>query len=462
MNAELRGEQGGRRLNTWKEIAGYFGCDERTVKRWEASRRLPVRRLPNGARSAVFAYEGELRAWLDNVGAVDAADAPGPEAEPGSPDARHPLRPRIVLAALVLAALAFAAVLALRFALPSRQNAGPVTAGRAATHVPSAEAQAHYRAGLFAWQTRTPAGLAQAVDDFTQAIVQDPQYAEAYAGLANCYNLLREYTTMAPEYAFPRAKAAAERAIALNPSLGSAHAALAFVDFYWKRDAAGARREFARAIALSPESATAHHWYATFLLTTGDISRARDEIDKAATLDTESGAIRADKGFILFYAGQSDAAVTLLRQLEQTEPLFASPHHYLAVIERARGNDAAFLRELSAFAAARHDDADRAVAEAGAKGLAAAGHTGMLKAMLATQARLFQDGAITAYAVAQTYADLDDPEHALDYLRMSRARHEAESMNLAIGPVFASLRANPAFKALAENSRAERIGPSPH
>ena len=443
MNAELRGEPGGRRLNTWKEIAGFFGCDERTVRRWEASRRLPVRRLPNGPRSAVFAYEGELRAWLDNGGS-----STGHSTEPAQPVyawSRLPFRQRIsVIAALVVVA-ALAGVTALRSLLPVHQTAPTRSAQM---HVPNAEAQTLYRAGLYAWQTRTPAGLSQAVDDFTQAIVHDPQYAEAYAGLANCYNLLREYTTMAPDYAFPRAKAAAERAIALNPSLGGAHAALGFVEFYWLRDIARARTEFARAIALSPGDANAHHWDATFLMTIGDFKHALDEIGRAEALDTESTAIRADKGFILFYAGQSNAALTLLHQLEQTQPLFASPHHYLAVIERARGNDAAFLRELTAFAAARHDIADQAVAEAAAKGLADAGHAGMLKGMLATQQRLFADGTVSAYEVAETFAELGNANAALSTLRTSVARREADNVNLAIEPAFASLHANPAFQAI--------------
>src|SRR6185437_6095616 len=129
-------------------------------------------------------------------------------------------------------------------------------------HAPSAEAEKFYRAGLYGWQSRTPAGLTEAVDDFTQAIVRDPQYAEAYAGLATCYNLLREYTAMPPDYAFPRAKAAAERAIALDPSLADGHLALAFADFWWAHDTKAARREFVRAVALAPQSATAHHWYA--------------------------------------------------------------------------------------------------------------------------------------------------------------------------------------------------------
>jgi Tfp pilus assembly protein PilF len=449
MNAELRGEPGGKRLNTWKEIAGFFGCDERTVRRWEASRRLPVRRLPNGPRSAVFAYEDELRAWLNTSGAAE--DIGAKDAAPVSP--AHSVsafaRPRVVGLAIIGVAMAvFAGVAVWRIAYSPPDHTAAVTPAHAARHVPNAEAQALYRAGLYAWQTRTPAGLTQAVDNFTQAIVHDPQYAEAYAGLANCYNLLREYTTMAPDYAFARAKAAAERAIALDPSLGDAHAALAFADFYWLRDVTGARREFARALALSPGNATTHHWYATFLMTGGEFSRALDEIDKAEALDSESSAIRADKGMILFYAGQSDAAVALLRQLEETQPVFASPHHYLAIIESARGNDAAFLRELSAFAAARHDDADRATAEAGAKGLAAGGHAGMLQAMLATQTRLLQEGAISNYALAQTCADLGRQEDAIHYLRASLAHREADDVDIRIEPAFAPLHANAAFRTL--------------
>src|SRR6185312_1061209 len=173
-------------------------------------------------------------------------------------------------------------------------------------HLPNTEAQAFYNAGLFEWQSRTPAGLRHAIDDFTQAIVRDPQYAEAYAGLAHCYELLREYTTVTPDYAFPRAKAAADRAIALDPSLADAHLALAFADFYWSHDAVTARRELQGAVSLAPGNAVAHHWYATFLLEMAEYREAIAQIDRAAALDTESVAIQADKGLILFYAGRHD------------------------------------------------------------------------------------------------------------------------------------------------------------
>src|SRR5690348_16883753 len=206
-----------RRLTSWKEIAAYVGRDERTVKRWEASRGLPIRRVPGASHGSVFAYAHEIEAWLHGHAGTDPAlpAATKPALEP-----ERRLKPLILPVLLVSVAIAVVTMAVLRIFSPAppREAQDRLAAPRV-THVPSAEARAFYAEGLYAWQTRTPAGLARAVDDFTQAIVRDPQYARAYAGLAACYNLLREYTTMAPEDAFPRAKAAAERAIALDPSL---------------------------------------------------------------------------------------------------------------------------------------------------------------------------------------------------------------------------------------------------
>lgn len=337
-----------RRLGSWKEIALFFASDERTVRRWEKERGLPIHRVPGGSGTKVFAYTTELGQWLKRPGAGNET-----RTEPvatRAPRGLHRLSPRNVGA--IVAAAAFGVVLA--FALVERYS--PVTAGREPTAARvstsddtanrNVEAVAFYRAGLYQWQTRTPVGLTAAVDDFTQAIVHDPGYAEAYAGLANCYNLLREFSTMPPEEAYPRAKAAAERAIALKPSLGDAHADLAFVDFYWSRDMAAARREFQRALALEPRSAMAHHWYATFLMTIREFPLALREIDAAQALDSELTAILADKGLILFYSGNYPEALMLLKQLEHAEPAFPSMHAYLASIELDRGDNVGFLSEL--------------------------------------------------------------------------------------------------------------------
>ena len=437
-----------RRLNAWKEIAAFFGRDERTVKRWETTRGLPVHRVPNGMRSPVFAYESELHAWLTSHESEAASPPEDVSAAPSG--SGFPINGSIVVLA---AGLAVAALVLGIFGSRLSAMLRPEPAQTAAkSHHPNAEALAFYRAGLFEWQARTPAGLRHAVDDFTQAIVHDPQYAQAYAGLAQCYELLREYTTVKPEYAFPRAKAAADRAIALDPSLAEAHLALAFADFYWFHDSATARREFERAIVLAPNSAVAHHWYATYLLEMAEFPKAIDEIDKAAALDSESIAIQADKGLILFYAGQVRESVALLERLEQTQPQFASTHRYLASIDLAQNDDAGFLRELSLAGDATEDADGKAVQAAGARALASSGHAGMLQAMVKIEEPLARDGKGTAYALATMYAELGDERSALAWLSQSLSRGESEITGLAIEPSFRGMRGLPAFRRLERNA----------
>lgn len=444
MEAENGGDPRGRRLNTWKEIASFFACDERTVKRWEGARGLPVHRIPNGVRSPVFAYEGELRAWLnshENVETASPAEKIEPQLRPVFAISRWLVAAAVALGITVLAAGVFGT----RFLVASRPE---VAQTQSQTHRPSAEALGFYRAGLFEWQSRTPEGLRHAVDDFTQAIVRDPQYAQAYAGLAQCYELLREYTTVTPDYAFPRAKAAADRAIALDPSLTEAHLALAFADFYWFHDAITARREFQRAAALAPNNAVAHHWYATYLLEMAEFPKAIVEIDKAATLDSESIAIQADKGLILFYAGHRAESIALLERLEQTQPHFASTHRYLARIYLAQNDSTGFLRELSLAATALEDADGKTIAAAGAQGLAQSGRTGMLRAMLRISEPLAHDGRGSAYSIATMHAELGDAQGAIGWLRLSLSRGEVDITGLAIEPSFERLRGFPEFRAL--------------
>ena len=438
--------QDSRRLKTWKEIAAFFGCDERTVKRWEETRGLPVRRLPNGSRSAVFAYEHELRAWLNE----DEAKANSTWSAPTLSFQRKRNRVALVAVALMVGVVALAVLLA-----ALRPAETPATA---LAHRTTVDAQRFYLAGLYGWQSRTPAGLAQAVDDFTQAIVRDPQYAKAYAGLADCYNLLREYTAMPADYAFPRAKAAAERAIALDPSLADAHAALAFVDFYWSRDIRSAEREFKMALSLAPNSATVHQWYATALMDQAKFSQALSEIEKAQQIDTASSSILADKGLILFQAGRTDEALALLRQLEQTNPSFSAPHWYLALISRAQGDDGGFVHEYSLYANSRQHPADRAIASAAADGLSHSGHRGMLLSLFHAEERNFAQEADAAYLLAQTQAQLGDAAQAIRLLRSSLKRHEPDAIGLAVDPLFRSLHGIPEFRQLVREAGLEVRG----
>lgn len=443
MAVENSQDSAARRLDTWKEIAGYFGRDERTVRRWEASRGLPVYRVPGSSGGTVYAFEPELRAWLQ--GSLPAAgDSPEPiadqEPQPaysGAPPSRG-LRYGGAIILFVVLGLGLATTLYwVTMMRPGQQD--PADRG----HDPRAVAL--YRAGLYEWQTRTPAGLSYAVTDFQRAIARDPGYARAYAGLANCYNLLREYTAMPASQAYPLAMAAASRAIALDPRLAEAHAALAFDEFYWARKQAAAREEFGKALSLAPNNPQVHHWYATFLMTMGEPHQALQEIDRAASLDSASSAILADKGLILFTAGEPEAALGLLRRLEQMQPGFFSPHLYLATLYFARGDDADYVRELQTAAAFRRDSNQERVAAAAMTGFAKGGHTGMLTSVLAVQKQLYTLGQQSAYGIARTYAELHDEPATLAYLRMSLAKHELDNIALLTDPELRGLRSRSDF-----------------
>jgi Tfp pilus assembly protein PilF len=431
---------GAKRLSSWKEIAAFVGRDERTVKRWEDSRGLPVRRVPGSGKSAVFAYEEEIESWIRSNDAAVPSSSP-----PVVPATNSVAHPGLRLKPVLLMSLAGIAVALLVIALAWQKIALFRSDDLGQAHRPDALAAGLYRSGLHAWQTRSPSGLARAEKDFSEAIKRDPHYAEAYAGLAGVYDLEGEFTTVQPDRAYPAAAAAARHAIALDSRLADAHAALAFADFYWSRDVEAARREFRASLALDPRSATAHHWYATFLMATGDIRQALLEIGKAESLDFESAAIPADKGLILFYAGKTGQAVELLTQLEEDQPAFASPHRYLATIWLAKGADTAFLHELRLKARSLHDPLELEMADAGARGLANGGHVGMLQHILDAQLKFYTANKLPAYAIADTYADLGDRENAFKYLEISVARHEADNIGLKIDQSFLRLRSDPRF-----------------
>jgi Tfp pilus assembly protein PilF len=469
-----------RRLDTWKEIGAFFGRDERTVKRWEITRGLPVHRVPGGGRANVYANTEELLEWLKgkNVAAepeqvpnpaadsVVVASSEGqhtdaqPYSDSSSVDRRVGRRrsaernggssPLWRDALFVVVALAIAA--ALSMVIVTRRNsslhAARTGSASAAPHIVDPEAKQFYLKGIFYFNKRTPETLNQAVDYFTQAVVRDPQYAEAYVGLADCYNLLREYSVMPATEAYPRAQAAAERAIALDDSLSGAHSSLAFVNFYWSWDVAGAQREFERAIELDPKSVRAHHWYATFLLALGRLPESLQEIERAQQLDPMSASILADKGLILFHNGQKEQAITLLKQIESTEPDFLSPHNYLAIIYFTQGDYRQYLVEARKAATLLHDERRLAIVAASEKGFASGGSRGMLNAMLKEQISLHEKGQESAYSLAGTYAALDQKKDALDNLENSYQKREPEIVSIRIDPWLDNLHDEARYRVL--------------
>ena len=422
------------RLDSWKEIAAFFARAERTVKRWESERGLPIHRVPGRGRSAVFAYRDELAAWLkgqgQEVGADSSKDLTNDE-DAKSQVSKVESRSFIGilestskdllssrLAAWLIPLGLLAAVLVLVGSNRLRVKAS------ANQHVARAEAQDLYLKGRYFWNRRTPADLNKAVDYFMQAIVKDPNDAQAYVGLADCYNLLREFGAMSPTEAYPRALSAAQRAVALDDASAEAHISLAFATYWWAWKAVTAEREFKRALELNPNLERAHHWYATYLLSRRRFSQALDQIEQARKLEPSSNAILADEGLLLWQSGHHAEGLELLTQLEKTEPSFSSTHDYLGRIYWEKNDHIRALAEWRRLAELRKDEAGLAVADAREKGLASGGMAGLFESELPVQKDLVDHGTGSAYALATTYAALGMRQEALAYLQLSFDRHE--------------------------------------
>ena len=205
-------------------------------------------------------------------------------------------------------------------------------AGLTRNQVVNPEAYVSYLKGRYFWNKRTADSLKAAEAYFQQAIDEDPNYAQAYSGLADTYALLGDwqYSVMPPTEALPKAKAAALKALQLDSSLGEAHNSLAFCldGFDW--DFASAEKEFRRAIELNPSYATAHHWYAWHLSLVGRSPEAIAEMRKAQNLDPQSLIINADLAEMLLIAHSYDESIQQSRKTIEMDPNFALAHNQLA------------------------------------------------------------------------------------------------------------------------------------
>src|SRR5215213_430239 len=159
---------------------------------------------------------------------------------------------------------------------------------------PDSEAYRLYLQGRYNWNKRTVEGLEKGIEYFGQAIMRDQDYALAYAGLADCYLLLNVYNATSANDSFPKAEAAANRALSINENLAEAHTALGFVKYRYHLKWAEAEQHFRKAIALNPNYATAHQWYASYLAASGRLDEAVNEAKAAHELEPFSLTIYSD------------------------------------------------------------------------------------------------------------------------------------------------------------------------
>lgn len=297
------------------------------------------------------------------------------------------------------------------------------------------DAQAYelYLKGRHFWNRRTPDTINKAIELLQQAIARDPSYARSHAALADCYVILSIYRAATPVTESLRlAQAEANRALELDPTLGEAHATLAYSYFYdWNFPAAEA--EFQRSLHLTPRYATAHQWYAEYLRMMNRQEDAIAESDRALEIDPLSPIINVEAALPYYYRGENDKAAAQLLRTIDLDPYFASAHGHLCRVYNASGEYRRALQECLAAKAlgdANWMEVDLADAYV---------HLGRPE-----KAREI----LRAVHNAEIYPALGDKQRALAELDRAVAAHEPTLVGMKVDPRLAPLRNEPRFQAM--------------
>jgi serine/threonine protein kinase/Tfp pilus assembly protein PilF len=319
---------------------------------------------------------------------------------------------------------------------------------RAIAAKPTENPEAHelYLKGRFFWNKRTNSDLKTAIQYFDRAIEKDPSYALAYAGLADAYALLTGYGATPVSESFPRAEAAAKKALELDESLAEAHTPLGLLLFY-KLDFQGATKEFERAITLNPNYATAHHWYGLGpLRCVGDHDKAIAELKRALQLDPLSLIINADLGVGLVTARRYDKAIAQLRKTIEMDPYFYYAHFNLGKALQLNGQLDEAVTEYKKAAALNDDPLVLGLlAQAYAK-------LGQRDQALKTLEQLQQTATrryVWNYTFALVHIALGENNQAIDFLERDYREHaDYEVALIKVDPMLDPLRGDPRFEAL--------------
>jgi len=309
------------------------------------------------------------------------------------------------------------------------------------------EAYQHYLKGRWFWNKRTEEDLKKAIEYFEQAIEIDPSYAMAYAGLADSYIILPDYSSIPPKEAYPKAEEAALKALEMDDTLAEAHASLAAIkdDYYW--DWEGAEREYKQAIELNPGYATAHHWYALHLMYMARFDEAIVEIKRAHELDPLSLVINRNIGQVFCYAHQYEQAIEALQRTIEMNPDFSYAHYFLGLVCLEKSMYEEALEELHK---------EKELSRGWNKNLEAwigiayvrMGNRGEAKEVLDGLMERSKEEYVSPYNIAIIYFALGENDKGFEWLDKGYEERDHWLCYLKIDPPFDSVRSDPRFIAL--------------
>jgi len=330
-----------------------------------------------------------------------------------------------------------------------RVRLSPSAEGRAAHwHPVTAESYDLYLRGRHFQNARSKDGLEQSLNYFQQAIDKDSQNAQAYAGMADSYNLLVFYGYMDGSTGIVRAKDAAEQAVATDETLAEGHAALAYVDFMWLWDWNTAELEFHRSIELDQNYVPAHQWYALYLTARERPQEAIDQIKMAETLDPRSMIVKTAEGWIYYFFRQPELAKAKCLSALALDPNFMVAHAVEGLSYEESGQ---YESAIAEFQKALDLSAIRQQTYLGYLGhaYAVSGRQAQANSILRELDQLGSSGVrVDQINKAVIYAGLNEKAEALQAIKQAKAQNDAGVILLRVNPQFDNLRSERGFEAL--------------
>jgi TolB-like protein/Tfp pilus assembly protein PilF/class 3 adenylate cyclase len=314
---------------------------------------------------------------------------------------------------------------------------------------PNTEAYDLYLKGRYFLNRKNEADARRAIDYFQQALAKDPNDAPAYAGLADSYSsFVFPLGVVTPREAMPKAKEAAQRALAIDNALGEAHASLAYIAFFYDWDWAAAERGFKRALELNPNNADTHHWYSHFLMGQGRIEESLIQSKRALELSPFDILFNIHLGWHYLNARQYDQALDQIEKTVEMDKNFAQTYPWLGLILEQKGRYAeaiaAFQKAIKLF------PGGSSIAEAElAHTYAVSGNREEAQKIIAELQQLAKSKYVSSFQIAAIYAGLDEKDQAFAWLEKAYEERSDGLVNLKAEQRFDSLRSDPRFKDLA-------------
>ena len=310
----------------------------------------------------------------------------------------------------------------------------------------NAEAYDAYLSGRFYWTNR--GDLHKSIEAYQQAIQKDPQYALAYAGLAGSYALLGQvpYDDMSPLEAKPKARAAAEHALQLDPLLGEAHAVLANVAFSYDWNFEAAELEFQRALALSPNNPTPHLWFSHYCIVRNRLPQALEENSRLLEIEPVSPLFNTNRAEIYYHARNYDAAITTASRAIEQYPNYWLAYIWLGSALREKKMYKEALEQFSKGRAASHDHP--VMISLYGHALALSGDAAGAHKALDDLQHLAQSRYVSSLYFAAVYTGLGENRTALDWLDRAYTERNDRLVYLGSEPMADPLRSDPRFARL--------------